>query len=66
MTSDVVVEMPTEQNLLLQARLRRIIECDRQVMALARARQAELGDRLGRLNQGRKASRAYSNQISVD
>ena len=46
-----------------QARLRKIIELDNQVMALARTRRQELSKQLDRLNRGRKASRAYQHCV---
>ncbi len=59
LTWEFPLEISHDRNLQIQRRLKRIIESDRRVMALARARQAELGDLLGRLSHGRKANRAY-------
>jgi hypothetical protein len=39
--------------------IRVILDLDRQLMRLARAQQQETGQTLGKLNQGRVATRAY-------
>jgi hypothetical protein len=39
--------------------IREILDLDKQLMRLARAQQQEIGQTLGKLNQGRVATRAY-------
>jgi len=40
-------------------RIKYILQLDNQVMALAKGRRRELGEALGKINQGRQAAKAY-------
>jgi hypothetical protein len=56
---DLIGEVLPQDYRQIQTRLEKIIDLDNQILTLARARYAELGEQLGHLNRGRKARQAY-------